>query len=92
MDKLSSLLSRKAYSATIEELENKFFAADNFRERSNAESSGSQLDLGENASFCGWRYNSFKIIDIFSTINTMYGGFFHEDIIKEKKRHKISVI
>ena len=84
MDKLSSLLSRKAYSATIEELENKFFAADNFRERSNAESSGSQLDLERMPVFVDGAITVSKIIDIFSTINTMYGGFFHEDIIKEK--------
>lgn len=82
--KLSVLLSSKAYSDTVEELEKKFFGSDDSSEQNTTEEAYVKLNSEDMPAFADDAIVASKVMSIHSEIVKMYGRFFSENTIEEK--------
>lgn len=82
--KLSDLLSSKAYSDAIENLEKNFFGSDDPTEQNSTGDENIKLNLEGMPTFTDDAIAASKIMSIHSEIHKMYDKFFFEDVIGEK--------
>lgn len=86
--KLSDLLSSRAYSDTIEQLEREFFESDNFNEQEAIEEASVKVNSEGMPVFADDAIVASKIMSIHSEIVKMYGKFFPENVIEERNGFK----
>ena len=84
IEKLSALLSSKAYSDTIEMLEKKFFGSDNSNEQNTTEEVSVKLSSEGMPVFADDGIVASKVTRIYSEIVKTYGKFLPNNTIEEK--------